>query len=163
MAQTTSHPFSRQHKSCTLSPHAAMLGVSSMKPRHQASETMYYPPQGSLHDSLTRPSACSSGVKSVLAYCRLPAAGLAKEGSALIRALSGLPKLGRWGKNRELAVLQPVLETTQVMLKTAQHTADTARHTKIPGYTSTLSSCMHDINAGARPVVPVQQLLAHAS
>ncbi|KAL0028702.1 hypothetical protein WJX79_000762 [Trebouxia sp. C0005] len=43
----------------------------------------------------------------------LPAAGLAKEGSALIRALSGLPKLGRWGKNRELAVLQPVLETTQ--------------------------------------------------
>ncbi|DBA83915.1 TPA: hypothetical protein ACH3X1_006417 [Trebouxia sp. C0004] len=43
----------------------------------------------------------------------LPAAGLAKEGSALIRALSGLPKLGRWGKNREVTVLQPVLETTQ--------------------------------------------------
>lgn len=55
----------------------------------------------------------------VPACCRLPAAGLAKEGSALIRALSGLPKLGRWGKNREVTVLQPVLETTQVVLKTA--------------------------------------------
>ncbi len=59
----------------------------------------------------------------VLVCCRLPAGGLAKEGSALIRALSGLPKLGRWGKNREVTVLQPVLETAQVMLETPQHTA----------------------------------------
>ena len=72
----------------------------------------------------------------MLACCRLPAAGLAKEGSALIRALSGLPKLGRWGKNREVTVLQPVLETTQVRLKTAQHTAVIARHNKTQEYTT---------------------------
>ena len=54
-------------------------------------------------------------VNTVICVCfRIPAAGPAKEGSSLVKALSGLPKLGRWGKNREATALQPVAEAVQV-------------------------------------------------